>query len=235
MKYILGAAAIGVASADTAANFGKFFYLDFEAGEKYATHHADVMVGSEDQHMRLWVTTDERNTGVFTTKCSNCNVGHKWNPDSSKTARQVENGIIDEEMDLFDDKSLARHKFYGKMYNDYLRLVHKDHSSRVSVDLFGIESSQRDFHSNYDGYIGLAPPNDGKDRLSNFMMNARKDGLIENLVAALYTDVKDEAKSSLKFGSYDASGIADGDSLTYLKTVNATSWGLRGAFVIIGD
>lgn len=43
------------------------------------------------------------------------------------------------------------------------------------------------------------------------MMNAHKDGVIDNLVAALYTDLEDEAKSSLKFGSYDESGIAPGE------------------------
>jgi hypothetical protein len=58
--------------------------------------------------------------------------------------------------------------------------------------------------------------------------------VIDNYVFALYTDTaENKYNSSIKFGGYDKSGIAEGDSLTYLQTKNATSWGIHGLFIVV--
>jgi len=97
-----------------------------------------------------------------------------------------------------------------------------------------VDNAEQEFTSVYDGYIGLAPPRSIIEKQRSFLFNARNDGIIDNLVFSLYTDVsQNDIKSSIKFGGYDKSGIASDDGLTYLQTVNATSWGLAGQFLIL--
>lgn len=55
------------------------------------------------------------------------------------------------------------------------------------------------------------------------------------MVFALYTSVSQEQTSTMKFGSYDPSGIKEGEKLTYIQTKNSTSWGLSANYFIVFD
>lgn len=114
-------------------------------------------------------------------------------------------------MDLFNGVSLQQNTFAGSFYQDYLRFAHESKSSRMSQAIFAIKSAVNTFISDLDGYIGLAPPRNGIERMRSFLFNAWKDGLIEHMVFALYTSVRNDIPSTLKFGSYDPSGIKDGE------------------------
>ena len=105
----------------------------------------------------------------------------------------------------------------------------------MSQAIFAIKSAVNTFISDLDGYIGLAPPRNGIERMRSFLFNAWKDGLIEHMVFALYTSVRNDIPSTLKFGSYDPSGIKDGEQLTYIQTRNSTTWGLSAAYFIVFD
>ena len=52
---------------------------------------------------------------------------------------------------------------------------------------------------------------------------------------ALYTSIRSDQPSSLKFGGYDQSGIAPGEKLTWMETLNTDSWALAAKFMIIFD
>ena len=114
-------------------------------------------------------------------------------------------------MDLYNGVTLIGNIFAGSFYQDYMRFAHKSKSSRMSQAIFAIQSAANDFYSDLDGYIGLAPPRDPTERERSFLFNAWRDGLIEHMVFALYTSLKPEIPSTLKFGSYDKSGIKDGE------------------------
>ena len=46
----------------------------------------------------------------------------------------------------------------GIVFEDYIRLEHGEHSSRMQMNILGINKASKEFVSVYDGYIGLAPP-----------------------------------------------------------------------------
>ena len=91
------------------------------------------------------------------------------------------------------------------------------------------------FNSSYEGVIGLSPPNTDEQNKRSFLTFAQKAGLITNRVFSYYNSLDPKIQSSIKFGSYDQSGLLPGSNFIYLKTRNITTWGIRGQQLYLGS
>lgn len=130
---------------------------------------------------------------------------------------------------------LTRNIVEGEIVEDYIRLEHNDHSSRMQMQFLGIIDTEEELVSQYAGYIGLAPPKSQEEHMRSFLYNAHKDGLIDKYMFALYTSIRSDVPSSLKFGGYDVSGIKPGEQLTWMHTKENDSWALAARFMIVFD
>jgi hypothetical protein len=53
---------------------------------------------------------------------------------------------------------LTTNNLFGQVITDYIRLEHGEHSSRMQMQILGVTHAEKELISQYDGYIGLAPP-----------------------------------------------------------------------------
>lgn len=96
-----------------------------------------------------------------------------------------------------------------------------------------------------DGFFGLAPytavyvdPRTGKESVYpneyNFMYHLRASEKIQHNVFSIYTNLA-PAKSHIKFGGYDESGMENAAEMVLLKTANSTTWSINLAGVSFHD
>lgn len=123
------------------------------------------------------------------------------------------------------------HVFTGHWVKDNINLIQSQQSSSssssFSLPLLTIDSPLLSFTSPFTGHLGLAPPYRLQDQRSSFLQNAYNNKVIDHMVFALYTSKNESVLSSIKFGSFDQSAIADREQLTYMKTVSTNSWAIR--------
>ena len=96
------------------------------------------------------------------------------------------------------------------------------------------------------GYLGLLPYSgitDGNnqpttvesEKETNFMYKLKADGKIDHLVFSLFVDGINGNYSSIKFGSYDKSGIAPNEVLNVYKTHSIKNWNLVAYSAIVNN
>lgn len=96
-----------------------------------------------------------------------------------------------------------------------------------------VTNANNPFTSNYQGYIGLAPPVSIMNKQTSLLSQAKDEGLIDHMVFSLYTDLDQSMQSTIKFGSYDPSAISQGGHITYMKTKSRQSWDLLGYVMVV--
>ena len=59
-------------------NYGRYFYADFLQDSTYGMHYITLTIGSQNQPLKVYVTTSESVMGVFTDKCTGT-LGKRFN------------------------------------------------------------------------------------------------------------------------------------------------------------
>jgi len=72
---------------------GKFFYFDLTTGENYGQQSVDVLSGSNDQKLKLWLSTFNHEMAIITTDCpdSQCKIPNKFSKTQSNTYDPIPN------------------------------------------------------------------------------------------------------------------------------------------------
>jgi len=66
------------------------------------------------------------------------------------------------------------------------------------------------------------------------MFQLKQQGKIDHIVASFYVRMDNGNSSTVKFGSWDISGLAPYKGLTNIKTNDLNSWHLKSSVVILG-
>ena len=115
----------------------------------------------------------------------------------------------------------------------------KDETTNFKIDfqLFSKIKSGT-FHNNNtggDGVLGLAPTSEHHDlQPFNFMDQLKLNGYIENKVFSIYTSRNLGNSTHIRFGGYDLNGIAENESLKYIRTINQSTWAVEIGKLSIG-
>ena len=144
--------------------------------------------------------------------------------------------------------SLKTVGFYGTQASDVLYTQFQDfyRETTFKSSLIAISKSTTPFTSHMSGYLGLLPYSgitDGNnqpttvesEKETNFMYKLKADGKIDHLVFSLFVDGINGNYSSIKFGSYDKSGIAPNEVLNVYKTHSIKNWNLVAYSAIVNN
>lgn len=78
------------------------------------------------------------------------------------------------------------------------------------------------------GVLGLGPYTSRQDYQSlNFLKQLKKHKKIDKEVFSIYTGLEEGKKSHMKLGGWDKNGMAPGEDLFMVQTVNSSSWAIR--------
>jgi hypothetical protein len=122
---------------------------------------------------------------------------------------------IDYSGDLVHDKF----KVYFQQYN---------RSAEFESIFLGVTQETPSISQIWNGFIGIAPYTANVTNQNyNFMYQLKQNGIIDNLVASFYIKAAQGNSSSIKFGSYDETGIAPGATLEMFATANKGTWNLN--------
>jgi len=128
----------------------------------------------------------------------------------------------------YNRKDLVDVTVSGREIRDNFRLDFKAANrtlANFTLEFIGTVSENPYLESFWDGYIGIAPYTSDPDVIKdNVMLALKNQGIIEHIVTSFF--VTDEGVSSVKFGSMDASGIQEGETMSLYRTINQTTWRL---------
>ena len=89
-------------------NAGEFFYSDLKASEKDFQYEIEGKLGSEKKPVKMFLSTTEYTSGVYTNKCSpeTCDVNGLIKIDDSSTKKLVEGSEnTKRSVNLFDQQT----------------------------------------------------------------------------------------------------------------------------------
>lgn len=125
---------------------------------------------------------------VVSSECSRqCQVPSKYHAVHS-TAPEEQQRLASDTLILPEHGVIRQHTFSGHWIRDDVDLDHSSFETNFSLPLLAIESPLLSFSSPFSGHIGLAPPYHLEDQRRSFLSNAQKNGVIDHLVFAIYTN-----------------------------------------------
>lgn len=90
-----------------------------------------------------------------------------------------------------------------------------------------VTGSKKPFRDIYDGHIGIGPWQSEKTESDdNFMRQLKAQGVVDHMVLQLNFGTPTHPNGYAKFGSWDSNALAEGSSLTVLKTPSQDAWAL---------
>jgi len=96
-----------------------------------------------------------------------------------------------------------------------------DQDIELSIVFMSIQNTQA-FHSEFDGFIGLAPYTSIQEKELSFLYQLKKNNYIDHPSFSIYTrENSRDNKSLIKFGGYDEEGLKANTHLTILRTEDA--------------
>lgn len=171
---------------------GKYFYADYRAGSQYGVKFIEMKMGygAEKRKMNVFVTTSQGEIGIITDSCYNPEICDVPAPFTKKKVHLLSYNRYQTSVFRFFDKlqlvstQLTVQKAYDTFemsFGKYRRYATFD------AEYFAVVDASESFKSIYNGYIGIAPYPDNKEREGrNFLYQLRKHGMIDNLIVSFY-------------------------------------------------
>jgi len=114
---------------------------------------------------------------------------------------------------------------FFQQYGRYVSFI----SKFIAVDDVSPQVQTDPKHRYWDGFIGIAPyTSDPLNKDRNFMFQLKAQGKIDHNTVSFYINLGNHNSSSIKFGSYDNSGIANGAIMAVYRTIDKTKWSIYG-------
>ena len=124
-----------------------------------------------------------------------------------------------------------RTKFQGPIYqNKLMSIVSADvkFDWRKIVPVVYKGRDRKKIDGGYDGILGLAPfKGDTYGYDANFMHHLVIDGYVNFEVFSIYVDLTPGNSSHIKFGGWEEEAVADGKTLTLLKTTRPDTFAVK--------
>ena len=208
---------------------GKFFYADFELDNDKGFH--DIKMKVSQQKFKMMVNTIDGQLGLFDKSCDSCGSNDKYTFDDQNPKSSKSGVMVSTTEKMYSGKGIKDISFHGEIYNDEFNI----NFSQTGLDAFfdakfiDVTSASDGLSSHWGGFVGIAPYTSEPDQKErNFMYQLRSTGKIDHNTVSFYIDLRNTIASSIKFGSYDASGIASGASMALYKTADKTRWSVKG-------
>lgn len=97
-----------------------------------------------------------------------------------------------------------------------------------NLNFINVQSGSPAINTYWDGFIGIAPLRaaGAQNSNKNFLFQLKEQGKIDHMTISFYVREHSGNYSSVKFGSYDASGIAPGTKMAIYRTRENVRWTL---------
>ena len=148
-------------------------------------------------------------------------------------------------------KTILKNLKWNGVYNkDNLKFRLDQYHREMSLNqasfyrMTSFEGAIKTVQSDFSGFIGIGPYRSDRSD-DNFLLQLKRQGIIDHLVLAFYMGDKDcifipgqnscTTSSTIKFGSYDKININPGSKLEMIHTDTFTSWDIHHVNLQIGD
>ena len=132
--------------------------------------------------------------------------------------------------------------FRGRVGREEFKMSLKDYTRDTTLKGFNFlkidhyTGNTRNFYSKYSGFIGILPyMHKEDDKENNFLYTLEKKGMITHQTVSFYVnDAQGDKKSTIKFGSYDQSGLKPGHHMKLIRTASTKTWDLKADVIQVG-
>lgn len=242
MSILILAATISLALAAEVepATSGKYFYSDFYLERKSGFHELGMRNGVNNDSYFMMLSTDNTAMGVFTHQCKNSggctDVQHPFNVSTKRDDYQGTEDFTD--INMYDNQKLTNVRYSGSWIKQDNMIMYFQQTERylnLSLTMLAVDKSIPAFSADWDGFLGVAPVRSAADRSKTLMQQLKDQGKIDHMIMSLYVREHSGNYSSVKFGSYDKKGIADGASMAIYRTRENVRWSLTSSQFAVND